>query len=78
MEHHLTRPQELVAQRRRLPVAYLGLGILEWHGKRNPLGLRTARTLGPPWLTPMGYCVPPLPGLKKAYPRVGHAPGDAR
>lgn len=39
MEYHLTRPQELVAQRRKLPVAYLGLGILEWHGKHNPLGL---------------------------------------
>lgn len=39
MEYHLSRPQELVAQRRKLPVAYLGLGILEWHGKQNPLGL---------------------------------------
>ncbi|MCE5326767.1 MAG: creatininase family protein [Planctomycetaceae bacterium] len=39
MEYHMTRPRELAAQRRTLPVAYLGLGILEWHGKQNPLGL---------------------------------------
>ena len=39
MEYHMTRPREAVAQRLRLPVAYLGLGILEWHGFHNPLGL---------------------------------------
>lgn len=33
------RPQELAARRNELPLAYLPLGILEWHGLHNPLGL---------------------------------------
>jgi creatinine amidohydrolase len=39
VEYHRLRPRQLVARRRALPVAYLGLGILEWHGLHNPLGL---------------------------------------
>ncbi len=33
------RPRHLVARRTERPVAYIGLGILEWHGLHNPLGL---------------------------------------
>ena len=33
------RPQQLVEMRRKKPVAYIGLGILEWHGLHNPVGL---------------------------------------
>ena len=39
VEYHRLRPKELVARREDLPLAYLGLGILEWHGLHNPLGL---------------------------------------
>lgn len=38
-EYHKMRPRELVERRAQLPVAYIGLGILEWHGLHNPLGL---------------------------------------
>jgi len=33
------RPRALVARRLACPVAYLPIGILEWHGYHNPLGL---------------------------------------
>jgi creatinine amidohydrolase len=33
------RPKQLVEMRSKKPVAYIGLGILEWHGLHNPLGL---------------------------------------
>jgi creatinine amidohydrolase len=39
MLYHHARPKELVAASTKLPVAYLPLGILEWHGWHNPLGL---------------------------------------
>ncbi len=39
VEYHRLRPRDLVARRSQVPVAYLGLGILEWHGLHNPLGL---------------------------------------
>ena len=32
------RPSELVEQRKKLPVAYIPLGTIEWHGLHNPLG----------------------------------------
>lgn len=38
-EYHRLRPRELRERREQMPVAYLGLGILEWHGLHNPLGL---------------------------------------
>ncbi|MCP4164788.1 MAG: creatininase family protein [Chloroflexi bacterium] len=38
-EYHRLRPKELVERRKTMPVAYLGLGVLEWHGFHNPLGL---------------------------------------
>ena len=39
VEYHKLRPRDLVLRRNECPVAYLGLGILEWHGLHNPLGL---------------------------------------
>jgi creatinine amidohydrolase len=39
VEYHKLRPRQLVARRTSCPVAYLPLGILEWHGVHNPLGL---------------------------------------
>ena len=39
VEYHKLRPRDLVGRRQQRPVAYLGLGILEWHGLHNPLGL---------------------------------------
>lgn len=33
------RPGEVVARRQACPVAYLPCGILEWHGRHNPVGL---------------------------------------
>ncbi len=39
MEYHKLRPKELVRVRNECSVAYLGLGILEWHGFHNPVGL---------------------------------------
>lgn len=63
VEYQLLRPAQLRARRAELPVAYLGLGILEWHGLHNPLGLdgvkanaiavHLARQLG-------GVVLPPL------------------
>ncbi|PHR62565.1 MAG: hypothetical protein COA47_03200 [Robiginitomaculum sp.] len=38
-QYQYLRPKELVALRRQKPVAYIGLGILEWHGLHNPVGL---------------------------------------
>ncbi len=39
MKYINLRPKQLVEMRTMKPVAYLGLGILEWHGLHNPLGL---------------------------------------
>ena len=33
------KPQDLVRLRAEMPVAYMGTGILEWHGLHGPLGL---------------------------------------
>ncbi len=33
------RPYQIKAEMERVPVAYLGLGILEWHGEHNAVGL---------------------------------------
>ncbi len=32
------RPRDVVAARQACPVAYLPLGVIEWHGPHNPLG----------------------------------------
>jgi creatinine amidohydrolase len=46
VEYHRLRPRSLVARRQAMPVAYLGLGILEWHGLHNPLGLDGVKANG--------------------------------
>lgn len=33
------RPSQLVARREACPIAWLPCGILEWHGRHNPIGL---------------------------------------
>lgn len=37
------RPGQLIAAQERLPVAYLPMGTLEWHGRHNPLGVDTIK-----------------------------------
>jgi len=37
--HHIDKPAEIKAAKERMPVAYIGIGILEWHGLHNPAGL---------------------------------------
>lgn len=39
VEYHLLRPRQMIERRNAVPIAYMGLGILEWHGLHNPLGL---------------------------------------
>ena len=39
MYYSQMRPRALVARRLACPVTYLPIGILEWHGYHNPLGL---------------------------------------
>lgn len=39
VEYHKMRPSQIVKRRTDLPLAYMGIGILEWHGLHNPLGL---------------------------------------
>ena len=39
MNYITLRPKQLVEMRTKKPVAYIGLGVLEWHGLHNPLGL---------------------------------------
>lgn len=36
---HISMPREIKAEKERMPVAYVGLGILEWHGEHNVAGL---------------------------------------
>jgi creatinine amidohydrolase len=36
-----TLPQEIIAARKRTPLAWLPIGTLEWHGPHNPFGLDT-------------------------------------
>lgn len=38
VEYELLRPEELSLRMERLPLAYLPLGTLEWHGRHMPLG----------------------------------------
>ena len=38
VEYIKMRPRCMVEKRDAMPVAYIGLGILEWHGLHNPLG----------------------------------------
>lgn len=63
VEYEKMRPDQIRAAREKCPVAYLPCGILEWHGRHNPVGLdgvkahllliRIAKELG-------GLVMPPL------------------
>lgn len=46
VEYHRLRPAAAVARRQARSVAYLGCGILEWHGLHNPLGLDCLKAHG--------------------------------
>jgi|LFRM01.1.fsa_nt_gb creatinine amidohydrolase len=39
VEYHKMRPSQIVKRRTELPVAYMGVGTIEWHGLHNPIGL---------------------------------------
>lgn len=39
VEHHKARPDAIKEAKFKMPVAYFGLGILEWHGLHNYAGL---------------------------------------
>ena len=63
-QYELMRPQDIVAERDRVPICYLPLGPLEWHGPHLPYGVdllhaytlarEAARQTG-------GVVLPPLP-----------------
>lgn len=46
VEYHLLRPRQMIERRNAVPIAYIGLGILEWHGMHNPLGLDGVKANG--------------------------------
>ena len=46
VRYHMLRPAEIVARREALPVAWVPLGTIEWHGKHNPLGSDTLQAEG--------------------------------
>jgi len=64
VRYELLRPQQIIAARDKVPVAYIPIGPMEWHGLHLPLGvdmlhaytlaLATAREIG-------GVVLPPLP-----------------
>jgi len=64
IRYELMRPQDIVAARRRAPIAYLPIGPMEWHGPHMAVGmdmlhahtmaLEAARKAG-------GVVLPPLP-----------------
>jgi creatinine amidohydrolase len=39
VRYELLRPAQIIKRRRALPLAYLPLGVIEWHGRQNPVGL---------------------------------------
>ena len=38
VRYWLMRPEQVIRHCRERPVAWIPLGILEWHGPHNPLG----------------------------------------
>ncbi|MDR2688110.1 MAG: creatininase family protein [Oscillospiraceae bacterium] len=46
VEYQYLRPRQMVERRNAMPVAYIGLGVLEWHGLHNPLGLDGVKANG--------------------------------
>lgn len=63
VRYHMLRPAQVVARRRRCPVAYVPIGTLEWHGVHNPLGADTLQAEGLATLCARkggGLVLPPL------------------
>ena len=46
VRYHMLRPNQIVAQRKEYPVAYIPIGTLEWHGLHNPVGADTLQAEG--------------------------------
>lgn len=46
VEYHKMRPRAITERKKQLPVCYIGLGILEWHGLHNPVGLDSLKAHG--------------------------------
>jgi creatinine amidohydrolase len=46
VRYQCLRPAQIVARRKKLPLAWLPLGILEWHGVQNPTGLDALKAEG--------------------------------
>ena len=46
VRYHMLRPEQIVARRKKCPVAYIPLGTLEWHGLHNPVGADTIQAEG--------------------------------
>ena len=43
-EYQYLRPRDMVKIRDAMPVAYMGTGVLEWHGLHNPLGFDAVKS----------------------------------
>lgn len=46
VRYHMMRPDEIVKRREAMPVAWVPLGTLEWHGVHNPVGSDTLQAEG--------------------------------
>ncbi|MBN2582219.1 MAG: creatininase family protein [Planctomycetes bacterium] len=46
VRYQCLRPAQVVSRRTKLPLAWLPLGILEWHGPQNPMGLDALKAEG--------------------------------
>jgi creatinine amidohydrolase len=46
VSQHASMPREIKSEKEKMPVAYLGLGILEWHGEHNVAGLDGVKAEG--------------------------------
>lgn len=46
LEYHKMRPEQYLKRLSEMPVAYIALGTLEWHGLHNPLGLDGVKAEG--------------------------------
>lgn len=38
VRYHMLRPKEIIERRKQMPVAYIPVGTIEWHGLHNPVG----------------------------------------
>ncbi|OGV39537.1 MAG: hypothetical protein A2X48_12940 [Lentisphaerae bacterium GWF2_49_21] len=44
VQYERLRPDQIVAERQKCPVAFLPIGTIEWHGEHNPVGLDTLKS----------------------------------